>query len=446
MESNTIQLKYSTILNVPLKTYDNDFTFVINGDEFKTSRIISDLLSPKICKLHLTDPTIDSFIINTHQRGNFYNILNLINFNLSTISDEELPFILEVFTILEIESIEYKFKDENEELTINNVFSRIKNHEKLKFFSKRLSSEIDFISSRFYEICETKKEELKSLSIDTIDKIINNEKLELDSEDQLLHFVNELFVTNSNYSFLYEYVQFENISCEMMKEFISIYDIDFMNCAVWKSISMRLEKEVKIEKKVKNRHLYKKTNENCKSNSNSNSNKGIKFEPSNDNSFSGILNHLRKKSNGNIENEVNITASSIYNNDARHQPRNVVCYENNGNEFYSKNQEGNWLCFDFKEHRIIPTDYTIKSYDCIENYRCTKSWVIEISNDNENWEVIDEENNCSYVNGKLRMHTFHIQKPPNKESRYIRIKSTSQCWNGEYYFNIGKFEIYGTLI
>lgn len=318
-------------------------------------------------------------------------------------------------------------------MTVNNLFFNIKNHEKFNtIYSKRLSAEIDFISSQFYEICETKKEEIKSLSIDTVERIINNKKLELDSEDQLLHFVNELFLTDSKYSILYEYIQFENVSCELIKEFISNYNIEFMNFKTWKALAIRLEKEVKNENLTENRqiHKYRKSKEN----------KGIKFSPSNDNSFGGILNHLRTKSNGRIENEVGITASSIYDNSDNHQPRNAVCYENNNY------QENNWLCFDFKEHRVIPTDYTIKTYNCLPNYRNLKSWAVEISSDKENWEVIDEENDCSYMNGCFLTHTFHIEKPPSKESRYVRIKSTGPCWNGEYYFNIGKIEIYGTLI
>ena len=52
---NKIQLKPSSILNVHLQKYPKDFTFIVNGKEFQTSRIISDLLSPKICKNHFND-------------------------------------------------------------------------------------------------------------------------------------------------------------------------------------------------------------------------------------------------------------------------------------------------------------------------------------------------------------------------------------------------------
>ena len=57
-------------------------------------------------------------------------------------------------------------------------------------------------------------------------------------------------------------------------------------------------------------------------------------------------------------------------------------------KLYSKDQPNNWLCFDFKEHRIIPTDYTIKSYHVEKNYRSPKSWAIEVSNDNSSCKLL----------------------------------------------------------
>lgn len=80
-EKNTIQLKLSSIENIPFQIYDQDFSFFVNGKEYQTPRIISDLLSPKICKIHSIDPTFNEYIINTHNSGDFSHIIQLINFN-----------------------------------------------------------------------------------------------------------------------------------------------------------------------------------------------------------------------------------------------------------------------------------------------------------------------------------------------------------------------------
>ncbi|KAK8843044.1 hypothetical protein M9Y10_025232 [Tritrichomonas musculus] len=91
-----IKVNTSFILTVPFQSYGNDFTFIVNGQEFKTSRLISDLLSPIICDIHSNDPTFDTYTINTSYPGDFSQILKLFNFQEYSISENEVPFVLEV--------------------------------------------------------------------------------------------------------------------------------------------------------------------------------------------------------------------------------------------------------------------------------------------------------------------------------------------------------------
>lgn len=91
-----IQLSSSCILNVPLQIYHDPFTFIVNQKEFQTTRLISDLLSPKISQIHQIDPTIDKFIINTNSKGDFSTILQIVNFDEKTISESDIEFIIEV--------------------------------------------------------------------------------------------------------------------------------------------------------------------------------------------------------------------------------------------------------------------------------------------------------------------------------------------------------------
>jgi hypothetical protein len=55
----------------------------------------------------------------------------------------------------------------------------------------------------------------------------------------------------------------------------------------------------------------------------------------------------------------------------------------------------NWVCYDFKERRIVPTHYTIRTYDYgPAGGRHLKSWLVETSADGESWrEVAREEDN-----------------------------------------------------
>lgn len=76
-KESRIQLKTASILNVSLQNYGDDFTFIVNGKEFKTNFLISDLLSLKISEIHRIDPLINEFIIKTKHQGHFSYILDL---------------------------------------------------------------------------------------------------------------------------------------------------------------------------------------------------------------------------------------------------------------------------------------------------------------------------------------------------------------------------------
>lgn len=93
-------MKPTCIFGVPLQTYPKDFSFIVNGNEIKTSRLVSDIISPIICRIHSQDPTIDTFTINTTQQGDFSHILELVNFGQINIPDNELEFFVEVIEIL----------------------------------------------------------------------------------------------------------------------------------------------------------------------------------------------------------------------------------------------------------------------------------------------------------------------------------------------------------
>lgn len=222
-EVNKVQLKVSSIKNVPLQTYSNDFSFIVNGKEFKTSHIVSDLLSPKICQIHTIDPTFDQFTINTQYSGDFSHILQLNNFTAQTISDDELEFFIEVIEILGNESFNVISSDEITELTNNNVLKYIKKHEQHEnFYYNGFCEEIEYLSSNFYELYEKNEEEIKSLKFSTISRILRSSNLHLHDEDQIVTFLNNLYEIDNEYSILYDVVFFNNVSSDCMKSFVDI--------------------------------------------------------------------------------------------------------------------------------------------------------------------------------------------------------------------------------
>lgn len=451
IETNKLHLKPSSILNVPIQSYSNDFTFIVNGDEFKTSRLVSDLLSTTISRIHSTDPTFDRYVIDTQQKGDFSRFLQLLNFEEKAISENEIGFISEVIKILGNDSFDIIECNQSNEVTVDNVFRLIKNHQQYeKFYSKSFQDEMDFISLHFFELIETNKEEIKALDMNTLLSIINSDKLQLRSEDQLLMFINELYSIDSKYSILFESVEFLNVSTKSIKEFIQIYDKEDMSQITWFKLCERLKEEINDDQSyepITMKKRYKKENDKeVKEKKRRRNNHGQTISFADDNLFDGIINCLRTQSEK-IEEEIDVTASSCYINTENNQPKNVVHYDNQNGRFHSKSEMNNWIKIDFKERRVVPTEYSIRTAKCYGvNGHHPKSWVIECSNDNERWEVLDEENNCSHLNGPSMVHTFKIKNQTPDEFRYIQIRQTGPDWAGSNFLVIESFEIYGQLI
>lgn len=426
-----IELQYSSILNVPLDKYDN-FYFIINETKYQTTRIVADLLSARVSNLHSTDPTINEIHIRTQHDGDFSHILQLVNFKETAMNNDELPFIIEIIEKLGNDKITINISDvfQNKEMTKDNVINNLKSHLKYRqFYSKTIENEIEFISSHLFEMIENNNDEMKELPIDILERIFSNSKIQLETEDQLLSFINELYSSNYEYSTLFEFVLFKNISTTKIKEFVKLFDIDDITTNIWKSITQRLIEEIQQNQQEESTR-YKKSQLNI-------------FSINPNDPFNGIIKHLLQESNRNIENKINITASK---HRGSYIPQNVVLYEDDSKYYQSYSIENSFICFDFKEHQIIPTSYTIKSCNCNENSYHPKSWAIEVSNDGSNWEIIDERNNNTDLRGNHKIHTFPIQKKNKQKYQYFKIRQTAKNWGNDNDLLLKKIEIYGQLI
>lgn len=103
--------------------------------------------------------------------------------------------------------------------------------------------------------------------------------------------------------------------------------------------------------------------------------------------------------------------------------KNAILCNNHDKLFYSGGQENNWMRIDFKEHKVILTNYTIKSYD---TPRTMKNWVIEGSNDNSSWTILDNRTNCEDARDRNQVHTFSMSEQIKESYRYIQIRQTGK--------------------
>lgn len=171
-----------------------------------------------------------------------------------SISENDYSFIIEILTQLGTEKIDVTLPPNNLKLTKENVLEHIKDHQKYNIFYKdQLRKEIDFVSENFSFLKDylikfvDEENENEKTNISLFESIINNKKLQLEDEDELLQMVNNLYLKNRKYSILYQFVDFINVEISSIKNFISIFNIDDLSQNLWLSISNRLQQQIELE-------------------------------------------------------------------------------------------------------------------------------------------------------------------------------------------------------
>jgi hypothetical protein len=151
----------------------------------------------------------------------------------------------------------------------------------------------------------------------------------------------------------------------------------------------------------------------------------------------GIISYLTLKHGGNVHDKgiATISSKSVDDN-PKYAVRNVADFTSRS-YFHSKDEPGQWVCWDFHEMRVRPTHYTIKSF-------WLKSWVVESSLDFMNWTEIDRKtDNEDYETG---WKTASYAVSNSAECRFIRLTQTDKNHIREDDLVIWSFEFFGTLL
>jgi hypothetical protein len=109
--------------------------------------------------------------------------------------------------------------------------------------------------------------------------------------------------------------------------------------------------------------------------------------------------------------------------------------------FHSENAAGQWLCYDFKDRRVIPTHYSIHAHS--SNYYL-RSWVLEGSVDGSSWVCLDDQKDNSTTNSGHPIGTFAVSV--RSEWRFLRLRQTGKNANRNDNLTLFAFEIFGQLI
>ena len=157
----------------------------------------------------------------------------------------------------------------------------------------------------------------------------------------------------------------------------------------------------------------------------------------------GIIAYLTQMAGGNVHEKdvVQVTASSVAST-CPSSLKNAVELDTDS-DFCTENQPGSWICYDFKERRVSPTSYSIRSHRDLTR---PKSWKIEVSNDGSSWICVDHrENSCDLLGNGFVTHNFSISTTPGGTFRFLRLSLTGENHNGSNRLDVTALEIFGTL-
>jgi hypothetical protein len=170
----------------------------------------------------------------------------------------------------------------------------------------------------------------------------------------------------------------------------------------------------------------------------------------------GIIAHLTRKCGGNVHDRrvVDVTSGSFEKEteSASNVARNAADLENVPifQSAYRDSSENiphtpnNWICYNFKQRRIVPSHYAIRTYWGDPGGGHLKTWLVEMSADGKNWREVAREEDNEQLNGGYFTGTFAVAG--GEECCFIRLVNIGRNHYGDDQLAISAWEIFGTLV
>jgi hypothetical protein len=152
-------------------------------------------------------------------------------------------------------------------------------------------------------------------------------------------------------------------------------------------------------------------------------------------SLDGIISYLTNQHGGNVHEKGLVAMTSKLADDFPARDLTNIADLTSYFGFSSKDEPGQWVCWDFRQMRVRPTHYTIKSYSL-------RSWVVEGSMDGGSWTEIDRKTDSQVFKG-WDTGSFVVSKPA--ECRFIRLTQTGKSHYDDDALLLHAVEFFGTL-
>ena len=478
MKGQSIILSAAGLKNIVFQEKEEEeFVFIIGRSEMKMNRIFAEFISPRVSHIHHSDPTINylnltegimsknksknknqkqskekkKFLENIIERVSSSNTISKMKElsrgeRIEKIEKEEISSLLYLSILLNNDELTENLYDEMREIEKHQERRIEEQLEHLEIYVYLNESQIKTERSPIFEdilngisINQQTQEILQKLSKEVFYLILNNiEKSKIDS-DTLFDLINEIFVnseeeeTEHNIYEFYEHLEVGELSFNKFSQFIKDMKYNEITNDIWTQLVELLLTSKKNEEQEKSKakkigHLYE-------------------YDGNPSHRFEGIIQHLRgpEKRNPNDTGIINVTSSPVLNNC---YPKYAVDFDSD--QYFLSDDGNDWLKYDFKDKKIRPTRYSIKTRNDKDSQNPV-NWCIEVSNTGEDsdWRIIDSRSGVRSVSKRNQSDTFDIQTRLTTEEnyRYIRFRctgNTSPGCNG--CLAISSLEYFGTLI
>ena len=436
LEPNELRLTSKGMSSVNWDSSDADFEFLCGGDKICVHSVLAEFLSPKVALVRKGDPFCSSYTFKDREMfGVFGSLVSSLR------SGDPLPVEKSNFVTLLRLSQELENDDlfsslvrmiETESLSLEEAIFLLRVGVGLgTAFSDQFGNLRDFVASCFYKL---DKEILDNLDLETTQILLSSRSLQIEDEDSLYDFIRSRSEKDLRFTALFEFIYFDYLSISGIENFASFVSENFLeniSSGIWRQICRRLILDVKpVEKKNPRGH------------------KGREFVYDESRKLDGVIAYLTRECGGNVHEKglVHVVASSVLDGDGSpYQPKNAV--DLGTNSYYaSKDEQNSWICYDFKDRRVIPTSYSVRSYGAASGGDHPKSWVIEVSNDGteNSWTEIDRRDNNDLNYNRVTVN-FKISQLPSESFRFFRLRHTGKNHNGNNYLILSSLEIFGTL-
>ena len=416
---------------------DADFEFVFGSKVYRLHSVLAEFLSPKVAGVRKCDPLCSFYTFKDSELFSAFQslVVSMRSGEDLRVEQSNFPVLLRLAQELEngdlLSSLVAMIKTDS--LSLEEAILVLRAG--IDFgnaFSDRFGDLRDFVASRFYKIDD---KILENLDLETSQLLLSSPSLRIIDEDSLYDFVRSRSDKDLRFASLFEFVCFDYVSVDGIQNFASFVNenlLENLNSGIWRQICRRLV----IETKSKRSNLHASLPE-------------IQFVYDASQRLDGIIAHLTRECGGNVHDEgiVNVTASSN-----TEYAKNVADLGANS-YFYSQDEQNSWICYDFKERRVIPTSYSVRTYFWTAvgggpyAYHHLKSWVIEVSNDGteNSWTEIDRRANSEDLRSKHATVNFTVPHVPSEGFRFVRLRQTGKNHWNRCVLCLDSLEIFGTL-